>query len=788
MPVAPRRRHETSLARPNAAKRRPLAAALVGLLLAACRPSAAPQEPAPGPAEPAPAPAPTIKRDPELVAIADAVDPGAVAPIFSALPPWLGDAFARSAEGETPQALADRARDALARWEIAQESGHAWTSAALTDLAVARYFGERALAAGRGDDPEILATLERGSAVLDARFLTNEKGFFRQVLQFMIDAAAREGLVTGDQRAAELGDFLREGLRRAGPSKRHVAALLLRDHPDHPAVPRVLLDLARDASEAEDYPRAVALSRLALARSPSPTPADLAALAHRCYEALDLDCGDEARAAVVGAPIPAGDADAARRQDERLRSLDTSAADAREVLRLAGSAALTDQLRRGHHLILLGRFADADALYRDLLRAHPRDARPPIGLAKLAIQRDLDFLGAAEYVQKARKLENRDRDVLEVSLGLVTGELLQKVLPQIAAQGKAPAIESLLGPFVADIQADIRAWAAYEPGRAAVLAEIAGAVAEALPHFLTGGTARGTRVLRRLPIRLEALRKKYPEVDDAWRASLVSALFADDRALAMRLVDAPPPAGAADPARDLVHRRAARDIILLWEPDDAAPRLDALVARLPAELQREPDARETRALADGIRALAGDRAAGERAIAAYLALAEGRSAAARTHLIANAATLHAAAGERSPATDAWESALAGADDKTRDFIRLAAAASVPGLEGVFDELATSTASATVRVQAAAWKAESLRRSGADDKAAVDAARAVVRREREVEIRGNSPVGRLGVITSGDFNLNLGYTVREGLTTTFEVKATLWLAPPAPVPAPSSAKK
>ena len=761
------------------ARSRPRRAALLaGLALAACRPAAPPPPPvdAPVAAEPPP---PARPVDPELAAIADAVDPGEHRPLFVDLPRWLAEPLARRADGESPQGLVDRARDAIAGWEAAQERGAAFTPEALVSLASGLYFGERALVAGRGDDPEIVALLERAYAALDQRFLTHEQGFFRQILQIMIDALAREGVLSRQEQVVEVDDFLREALRRAGPNKRRLAALLLREHPTHPAVPDALLHLARDASDREDYGAALALTRLAIARRAAPEPGDLASLAHRCYEALDLACGDEAGARLAAAPAPV-DAAARRRHDERLRAVESAGASAREVVRLGGAAGLDDRLRRGHQLLLLGRFRDAEALYAELRRAHPGDARPLIGQAKLAIQRDLDLFGAAKYVREARSLQSRDREAFEVSLGLATGELMQQVIPRALAGGDAK-VDDLVRAFVDELRADVRGWSTYEPGRGAVLGAIVDALAEGLPHFLAGAPARGLPALRRLPGRLGELCKRTPEVRDAWRAAAVSAVFADDRALAQRLVEAPlPPALAGDAELHLARLRAARDLVLLWEPDDAAPRLDALVARLSPELRAHDDAREVRALADGLRGLAGERAAAERSIAAYRDLAATRGGVARTHLLHNAAVLLAGAGDLAAAQALWADALAVADDKQRDFIHLAAAVRVEGLADALGGVAESKNSAALRLQAQAWQVELARRRGDDTRAAVDALRAAYRRERAQELRGATPVGRLGAISSGDFNVHLGYALREGLTLTFELRTTAWLEPPAPI--------
>jgi hypothetical protein len=769
--------------------RRPLLALLAPLLLA-CRPAAAPAPPEPA-ARPAPAAKPAQPRDPELLALADAIDPGDVPPLSALLPPWLADPLRSAAAGADPSELQARASYAYTSWQAASAQNNAFTAGALLDLASALYLAENALLAGAAADPELLALLERAYAVLDQKMWSHEQGFFRQVLDTFVGVAGGAGLLKDQEQAREIGALLRDAVVRAGPARRRAAARLLRDHPTHPSIPAVLGRLADDATQRQDHLAALQITRQRLARIPEPTRAHRAALVHRCLQALDLPCAEEARAALDATPLETGPEALAEERDRR-RAIDDAAASAALILELTGAAALDDQLDRGHHLILLGRLSDAEALYSELTRAHPGDARPRAGLAKLLISRDIDLFGAAKHVQEARSLANHDRDAYALAIGLASGQLFSELLPRALAQGDKAAFDDLIAPFFADLRADIRGWSRFEPERGAVLNELVDVIAAALPHFVTKkDPKKAYQVVRTLPPRIDALLSRAPHVDDAWRLGLAVSLLTDDLALAQRLSERPIPPDHKDSiTHQLLQLRARRDLILLWEPADAPARLDALRASLTPELRDHDEARELSALAHGVRGLAGDRDALRSALEIYSDLLQRRRGDERISLLSNAAVLHLRLGDGDGASAAFKSAFDGArDDKQRDFIRLAVAASAPGFEEFFDTLGDCDHSAAIRTQALAWRVERARSSGAGDlKALEEQLRQQLRREQGLEIRGHYPAGRLGVLTSGDFNINLGYSARPGLVTTFEVRSARWLIPPAPLPAPTPTKK
>jgi tetratricopeptide (TPR) repeat protein len=745
--------------------------------------TAVPQPPAPAPAEP-----PAPKRiDRQLETIAGEIDPGEVKPMIADLPEWLAPAFkGQLDDSEAPADTLARAREDLTAWEEAQADGDVGVES-LARFARAIYLAEHLLVSGEGGDGDLLAHLERLYAMLDQPFFTSERGFFRQSLGLIVDAAAREGILAEQRQVSELVAFMDGALRRAGALKRRAAAELLREHPDRVEIPDVLRHLADDAARDQRFARAVELSAIALRRDPDEGAAELLLHADRCYIALDLEAGDAARDKAVAAAAPEGEP---RRVDfdKKAANVATTRAYAAEALALADAPTIDEQLRRGHLLVLLGRFDDATAVYTALKEAYPKDARPYAGLTKVALNRDMSFFGELP-IHQARGLENRDREFYEVSLGLATGRLLGEVMP--AAVSGGDKVDAILGGFLGEFREDAEGWAQYEPGRAAVLIALADALQATLPLGLKGEVKKLQPKLRKLVRDFAKVRKAHPEVREAWEATYVASLFAKSRKEAWKAAMEPLPealAGDLDLQRERL--KTLRNVVLLWEQGDPVADLEAALASAPKALADDDVVLETSALIDFLKMRGGDAEAGGRAIGAYQVLAQRRSGAAKAQALNNLGVLRSLSGDLAGAITTWEEGIKLADETGRDMIYLNAAVQGlgPGSAQSLETLAASQHSALIRLQALAWRAELVSRSGGDDGAAVDALREGIERERGREMRANLPLGGFGVLSTGDFTANLGYSVADGLALTLAVNATPWLVPPAPLTIPGNLKK
>jgi hypothetical protein len=289
----------------------------------------------------------------------------------------------------------------------------------------------------------------------------------------------------------------------------------------------------------------------------------------------------------------------------------------------------------------------------------------------------------------------------------------------------------------------------------------------------------------------DRVRKQHPEVRESWQATYVAALFAKSKAKAWTTAIVPLPESlAGDLELQRQRLETLRNIVLLWEQGDPLADLETALASVPETLAGDDAVLETTALLDYLRVRNGDLNAGVRAIDTYTRLAERRSGAAKARTLANIGVLRSISGDAAGALATWEEAITFADVKGRDVIYLNAAIQGlgPAMLQSLETLSASKHSALVRLQALAWRAELATRKGTEPETAIEEYRGAVTRERQGELRANLPLAGFGILSTGDFNANLGYSVEERLTITLSVNADPWLVPPAPLTVPGASKK
>jgi len=750
----------------------------LGIGLLGCGPKAATR-----PATVAAAPETSVEpADAELLAVASAIDPGPQAPLFTELPPAIRGPIERALGAATNQGLATREiRDALQAWDkMGTAGGEAFTQN-LMKLGAGLVLAERAVAAGDAD-AELLLALTRVYAILDTPVFAGQ-GMFQQLLQMAGQVAQNAGPGAGvNIDMAGLAAGLTRVFSRAGAQHRRSAAEFLRHHGEHPEVPRVLGRLAEDASRREDFDRSVALRQMAMQRlGARATAADHIELATSCYRALALGCGDAGlkRARELG---EAGDVKAALAHARRLEFATKCGEQARRVLAIAADAPLTEALERGHLLLLLDRFADAEALYERLRVANPNDARPRAGLAKLAIQRGGNFSVASAQIDLGKRLEAKDRDFYEVALGTVGMKFLYEALPAIASGRK---FEELVPPMLADLRAFAGGLRTYDPPRASVVEMIEAVVAAAAPGFLAGDAAAAFPVLRGALARAQIIVASFPDSPDARRMVHLAANFSSDGEAALAAVRAPLSATlAADLGLQRARAQTWLDLALAWEAEAELPALEAAVAATP----EEEGERGRMAMHAAILALKfrreGARAAGEQAAAMYTVLASEGSAG-RSVALNNLGVLKIRLGDPAGGVQHLVEAL-NLDSKAFP-AALNLAAAMLSLEGAqraelieaFTTVARDGASSALRLQANAWRYEqALKGSGDVEQTRADFA-ASLARERKGEIRGTLPMAHWGLISAGTLQVSFNYSVPTGFQIRNEIDMALWLIEPAP---------
>ena len=759
-----------------AVMRRPRVWVLGAMAAVSCARPVTTQTPSPA-VEPALRPAP----DAELVAVADAVDPGPQAPLLSAIPEALRGTLEASL-GATPdqEAATREIREALTNWDKLGTSAEQ-LPARLLVLGRGLVLAERAVAAG-ANDAELLLALARAYRILDSPFLSMQQGMFQQMLGVAAQLAQANGVKPGELDVAALVPVLKDMFSRAAPLHRRSAAEFLRRYGEHPEVPRVLGGLADDALRREDYTQAVAWRQMAVKRlGAKATASEQLELARTCYRGLDLACGD---AALASGRVFAGDAKATAEHDKRVAWTVKTGEQARRVTALTGETGLVGSLERGHLLIHLERNADAQALFTALRDAHPGDARPYGGLARLAVQRGGDFKGAAQEVERGKALANKDREYYEVALGTVGVNFLYEALPQMAAGNKA--VDLLATQMLVDLRGYAEGFRSFDPARAAVVELIVTAVQEILPGALKGETDAVQKLLRGLPARVEPLMAKFPDSPDVRRMVELAAYLEVNGDRALKWMSAPlSPVLAKDAALQRSRASGWLDLALTWERADQLPALAEAIAALPETPGDHQRSRLWAAMLMLKFNRSNDRAAGEQAATLYAELVGEGTAEQRAAAKNNLGVMRVSLGDLQKGIELLSEA-AGVEEASKwAILNLAAVvltvegAQRPELGEAFAIVARDGKTAALRLQAAAWKFVQAQRGMGDVEQTRAEFVAALASERKGDFRGTTPLGRWGAIASGSFQVSFFYSTVEGFQIRNEMGSLLWLFVPSP---------
>lgn len=723
--------------------------------------------------------------DPALWAVADAVDPGPQRPLFEGLPRWLKDRLGAPADRTV---AVKEIRDALMAWDKQRSTQAQDYLTALLAVGRGLVLAEQAVAGGV-DDPELLLALSRSYAILSTPVFANEQGMFQQILQFMVAASSQLKDADGVQ-VSEVIAALRDVFARAPKLHRRTAAELLRRHGDHPEVPRVLGRLADDDAANGRFHGALELRRLAMARlGKRADGVDHLDLAWTCYRALDAACGDEAlaRAQQLGSNKP-DDAGAVAGFKTRVEKLGETAGQVRRLAELTADARvkdakhadLTPALERGHLLVLLGHHADAKAHYEALRAAHPGDARPLAGLAKVALSDGVNIAGSAAYIEQGRKLANRDRDYYEVALGVFGSKLLTEVMPSVMKDPKATP-QGVMKSLLDDMREYATGLQQYDAARAGVVLALEEIARAAMPMLDDKNANLGAAAIRSLEAKTTALSLKFPESADVRRLMFLAAKTSEERSQGLALVRAPL-AGelGKDAATQRARLQAWLDVTIQW---DEAAELGPIVKAMEAQPAIGNDWPRTTLLAVA-QALQfkvnGDRAAGQAAREAFERVAADPEAQAevRHAALCNSGVLLSWLGEDEAARARFEQVLEQFPGSRPALVNIAALYTKhgtlePKLSEIFEVVGREGESAALRTHAHAWRYTQAK-AGLGD---VEVARrgfleAVAKTDKATVVAPT--IDRWGAYTSGSWNLSLQYQASSGFQIVNQLSSTAWL--------------
>lgn len=727
----------------------------------------------------APVTVPVKQADPELVAIADAIDPGPQTALFMELPAKLREPIERAVGADTNHTVAVREiQSALQLWDKLGTGGSENLMQNLMRIGLGLVLAERAVSNG-ADDAELLLALSRVYLILDTPAFAGQ-GMFQQMLQMAAQLAQSAAVEPGGFDLPGLSSGLERVFARAGAMHRRSAAEFLRRHGDHPEVPRVLGRLAEDASRQQQFDRALALRQMAMRRLGGRAVAgDHVDLAVTCYRALELACGDEA-VKRAGELRDGTDAKAALADARRIEYANKIGAYARRVRAIPADAEPTLALERGHLLLLLDRFGEAQALYEKLKAAYPQDARPYGGLAKLAIQRNGNFGLASAQVKLGKQLGAKDRDFYEVALGTAGVEFLYEALPAIAGGKK---FDEMVPPLLADMRSFSAGLRPYDQARSAVVDMILGVVEAALPSFLAGKPEAATPVLRKALAQAQVIATRFPDSVDARRMVYLAANFAATRDLALAAVRQP--LTIKDDALERARVQTWLDLALAWEAEAEMPAIEAAVNALgEPEGDRGRMLLQAALLATKFRSN-GQREAGEQAAAMYTALASEGASESKAVALNNLGLLKMYLGDPEGGVKLLVDALNLNSKAWPALMNLGG--TVLMLEGAqraelmdaFAIVVRDGESSPLRVQANGWLIEQAKRGSGDVEQARKDFVAALAKERKGEVRGATPLGRWGLISTGTVQVNFNYSVPTGFQILNELSMTLWLVEPPP---------
>lgn len=768
-----------------------LALALTVSVGAACRTEKTPTHPEP----PKAAPAPATDAPPSLQEIADAIDPGPRAALTMDIPAWISAALALPTKGGgDPQALLAEARAQWEHFQTGAKSGLGTDAATLQKIVpLARALALAERAGGNVEDApiEVLLVLERVYDTLDAPMLANDRNLFARMIQTFVVSLAQQGEAQGSAALDELASLVFGTLQKSGDLHLRTVAAILRRAPGHPDVPDVLGRLA-PSLVTKDEALAVSVLRRSMAlRGTNASATNHLDLAKLCSRALDVRCAQTALSRAESLAASGDDAIRKRVTEERAQ-LER----AKRVVELEDSAGLDDGLERGVALTELARYADAKATFEALMRRHPDDARPVVGMARAVLMDGFDFVAAAEVVERAQPREHLDRAWYELAIGVRATALIYHVLPQLMDRKPEQILEALRPTFV-QMKQDIDALEALgvEDGR--VLQFVYEVAMEALPKLRSEDPNEMRTMMRGMLPRAQALRVEAPGSTYAYTLVLAAAELSADRVASLAVLDlSPPPEQAA--ALAVRRAQAAFDLVAAWDADE---RVEGMLAVTDA-VAAAPQPLAARRLAVDAHVLARRLGKGHDELPAleqrYRALLTEPGGGADAVLHNNLAVIVAEQGRTDEARALWATAVELAEEEARPMPRLNVLASKAAvalatktelLAADRDELRTlseSGATAEVRLSAQAWlvavagKAERRKAERALQAAATD--------EAATNYRPRNLPGRGGVILRASAQMGLGYSTVLGLQIQLDLSGVPWLVLPCPVAIPQAPGK
>lgn len=328
-------------------------------------------------------------------------------------------------------------------------------------------------------------------------------------------------------------EFLNKSHDIAAKEEINLASILYSKNPHALTIPWVLSSLGKQALENEDVKRAAPLFKAAIAISSLPvSPQMLILAAQTQYSNLDKTSGDAASALLR--PLLAKP-DLNLLTKKQIKSLDRWAALCTTVISISDEDEFELQLEKGDALILLNRPDLAEPLFHSLHEENPADARPFTGLGRLAFQRTGNLYSTRPYIERASKLNHRDRFFYELALAYTLKRITGEALPTIALEGRnseeAYATRFLL-PKASLYDAG------YEQFNKAQALLIKAGI-NVLDGWLAYTTMDDNSACENMYIQTDLLKNELPDSEEILSANYFFSIFATNRAAIRKMLTVP---------------------------------------------------------------------------------------------------------------------------------------------------------------------------------------------------------------------------------------------------------
>lgn len=729
-------------------------AATAGLV--ACHPKA--------PLDPEPVASDTVPGGLTLDEIADLIDPGPQAPLSNNLtPPILALLGLEENPSATGAALLEQS--VAEREVVKQTAGETDDPKVIISMirASARsvVLAEQAVQRGAAE-VDALAELERVYEILDVPALATDRNVIVQFLALFAAEVAGERSV-GSADFQQFVQVAQGAMRAAGPLHRRTVAQLLRTAPDHESVPTALLAVAK-AEIGAGHDWTIPVAKLALQRRGTLASAtEQLDLARVCVAGLDIPCAEAALRAAAGVEGSDGVA-----EDLVL---------ARRIVELTGASTIEQRYERARAMLELKRYAAAKAEFEALHAEFPQDARPVVGLALHAVEKEIDFRTAHRLIEAQENPKNTDAEYYELAIGTGAMVSLETVVPELAADNGKNVVETL-SPVVRRMRRDIDGYAALGNSDGRFLAFILDVGEEMLAEFEKTGTVE-LRLFSLLGDRVVSLQSEIPDNPHAYRLLMSIALFEPEKSRAAAMVDVLPPAGPERDALVLRRARALLDLAVTWSDANFAKKAGAALREVDAA--SSPEAAELHADSLMVQRQLGGPANWKTIGEAYEPMLDGEMTSENARALNNIALTVMKNGGLEVAQQAWtRSSQLSEDHGDVGRLNLIVSATPDGGSaalGAMQALAGETENSSVEVTALAWV-----HAWSEGKARRDAAAALNAALDEAKKEGPRPAPPdpySGLVLEGAVQAGLGYAADPGLEIKFDGSGLPWaiLAPP-----------